>query len=496
MSIVRGRVTIEQSEKKHIIMLCVDTLMNITLQEALRNGKAPAFQFFIDNGYHIPNVVSPFPTMSVNVDSTLLTGVYSDQHKVPGLVWFNKKENRIIDYGGHVRELIKLGLKQAMEDIFYNLNHNHLSKKHKTIHEILMVQDIQTASINTLLYRGNQSVQITFPFLMSLVTGMRRKIFAYAPSVFSYGAMTKLNPSKRNSFFWQRYGFNDKFTAKEVKYLIERDLLPAFTIAYFPNLDQRIHKKGRMDSKGIEKVDKQLQTILNTYRSWEEALTNNIWIILGDNGQAWIDNNRNLALIDLRKLLHSYQIPKLKDGVTSSAQVILCVNERMSFIYSLDSKTVPLEEIAKILQKDERIDVIAWKKGNSVNVISGIQDGQLIFHPEGDLNDEYGQSWYIEGELELLGLSINENTVSYGAYPDALARLYTTFFSHEGDYLVVSAKPGYEFIGEGSPTHVGGASHGGLHEQDSLVSMIVTGTDTKPKNLRILDLKDWILSLI
>ena len=32
------------------------------------------------------------------------------------------------------------------------------------------------------------------------------------------------------------------------------------------------------------------------------------------------------------------------------------------------------------------------------------------------------------------------------------------------------AKPGYEFIGEGSPTHVGGASHGGLHKQDSFVS--------------------------
>ncbi|MFC0271415.1 alkaline phosphatase family protein [Metabacillus herbersteinensis] len=489
-------MTIKRSEKKHIIMLFIDTLMNPTLQEAVKNGKAPALQFFIENGYNIPNVVSPFPTMSVNVDSTLLTGVYSDQHKVPGLVWFNKKENRIINYGSHARELIKLGLRQSMEDIFYNLNHNHLSKKHKTIHEILMDQDIQTASINTLLYRGNQSVQLTFPVLFSLVTGMRRKIFAYAPYVFSYGAMAKLNPSKGNSFFWQKYGFNNKFAANELNYLIERDMLPALTIAYFPDLDQRIHKKGRMDTKGIEKVDKQLQKILNTYRTWEDALTNNIWIILGDNGQAWIDNDRNLALIDLRKLLHSYQIPKLKDGITSSDQVILCVNERMSFIYTLDSKTVPLEELASILQKDERIDVIAWKKGNSIIVTSGIQDGQLKFHPEGNFIDEYGQSWSIEGELELLDLSINENTVNYRAYPDALARLYTTFFSHEGDYLVVSAKPGYEFIGEGSPTHVGGASHGGLHEQDSLVSMIVTGTNTKPKNLRILELKDWILSLI
>ena len=79
-------MTLNQSGKKQIIMLLVDTLMDITLQEAIKNGKAPALQFFIENGYKIPNLVSPFPTMSVNVDSTLLTGVYSDQHKVPGLV--------------------------------------------------------------------------------------------------------------------------------------------------------------------------------------------------------------------------------------------------------------------------------------------------------------------------------------------------------------------------------------------------------------------------
>ncbi|MGP7815999.1 alkaline phosphatase family protein [Niallia sp. 01092] len=489
-------MNVDRKEKQHIIMLIVDTLMNPTMQEAIKNGKAPALQFFIENGYNIPNVVSPFPTMSVNVDSTLLTGVYSDQHKVPGLVWFNKKENRIINYGGHVKELIKLGLKQSMEDIFYHLNHNHLSKNYKTIHEILREQNIPTASINALMYRGNQSIQITFPLLMSLVTGMRRKIDAYAPDVFSYGSMEKLNPSKRYSYFWQKYGFNDKFTATELKYLIEMEMLPALTIAYFPNLDQRIHKHGRMDSKGIEKVDKQLQKILNTYRTWEEALTNNIWIILGDNGQAWIDDDRKAALIDLRKLLSAYQIPKLKKRITSSDQVVFGVNERMAFIYSLDAKAVPLEELAKVLQKDERIDVIAWKKGNSIIVASGIQDGQLTFHTEGDFIDHYGQSWHVEGERKLLDLSINEKNISYGTYPDALARLYTTFFSHEGDYLVVNAKPGHEFIGEGSPTHVGGASHGGLHEQDSLVSMIVTGTDTKPKNLRILDIKDWILSLI
>ncbi|WP_243291771.1 alkaline phosphatase family protein [Bacillus sp. FJAT-47783] len=489
-------MTVDPPEKKKVIMLFIDTLMDCTLQEAIKSGKAPVFQFFIKNGYKVPNMVSPFPTMSVNVDSTLITGVYSDQHKIPGLVWFNKKENRIVNYGSHVRELIKLGLKQSMEDIFYHLNHSHLSKKQKTIHELLMEKEIETASINTLLYRGSQPTQITFPFLMSLFTGIKRNKVANAPYVLSYGAMARLNPTKRYSLFWQKYGFNDKFTAKELKYLIEREMLPALTIAYFPDLDQHIHKKGRMNTNGIKKVDKELQKILNTYHSWEEALTNHIWIILGDNGQAWIDQNRHAALIDLRKLLHMYQIPKLKDGIRPSDQVVLGVNERMAFIYTLDSKIVPLEDLANVLKKDERIDVIAWKKGNAIIVISGIQDGQLTFHPDGEFKDEYGQSWNIEGDIELLDLSMNEKTIRYKDYPDALARLHTAFFSHEGDYVVVSAKPGHEFIGEGSPTHVGGASHGGLHAQDSLVPMIVTGTNTKPKNLRMIDVKDWILSLI
>ncbi len=99
-------------------MLLIDTLMDQSIQAAIKHEKAPALQFIIENGRYFTNLVSPFPTMSVNVDSTLLTGVACDKHKVPGLVWYNQKEKRIVNYGSHVRELVKLGLKQSMEDIF------------------------------------------------------------------------------------------------------------------------------------------------------------------------------------------------------------------------------------------------------------------------------------------------------------------------------------------------------------------------------------------
>ncbi|AIE58940.1 type I phosphodiesterase/nucleotide pyrophosphatase [Bacillus methanolicus MGA3] len=484
------------SQEKRIIMLIIDTLMDSSLQAAIKSGKAPALQFFIENGRYFSNLVSPFPTMSVNVDSTLLTGVSCDKHKVPGLVWYNQKEKRIVNYGSHVRELIKLGLKQFMEDIFYNINHEHLSKQHKTIHEILKDKGIQTASINALLYRGSNPSELKIPFLLSLFTGLNRKVKSYSPDLFSYGAMHRLNPLKKNSLFWQKYGFNDKFSANELKYLISQNKLPAFTIAYFPDLDQSIHKNGRTDIKGIQKVDKELQKVLNQYQSWDDALANNIWIILGDNGQAWIDKNRNKALIDLRKLLSPYQIVKLNKGITPQDEIVLSVNERMSFIYSLDTQKVPLDDIARILQTDNRIDVIALKREKTITVTSGIHGGYFHFHPEGDFVDEYGQSWYIEGNNEILDLEIMNKRIKYGDYPDALARLYAPFFSHEGKYIIVSAKPGHEFIGEGSPTHVGGASHGGLHKQDSLVSLIITGTNSTPNHLRTLDIKDWLLSLI
>ncbi|MEC5423937.1 alkaline phosphatase family protein [Virgibacillus sp. C22-A2] len=483
-------------QKKNVILLMIDTLMDVSIQAALEEEKIPALKFFMENGQYYPDLVCPFPTMSVNVDSSLLTGVYCDKHKVPGLVWFNKKENRIINYGSSGTELFKLGIKQSLTDVFYNLNHEHLSKQHQTIHETLKDKGIQTASINALLYRGSKPDQLKIPFLLSFITGLNKEMKTYIPDLFSYGLFHTLNPLKKNTYISKKHGFNDRFSVDELNYLLSQDKLPPFTITYLPDFDQRVHKNGRTDSKGIQKVDKQLQRILNQYESWEEIFEKNIWIILGDNGQAGIEKNRKKALIHLPKLLNSYQIAKLRKGVTSEDDIVLGVNERMSYIYSLNSQKVRLEDIAKIFQQDNRIDVIALKKGKVITVLSGIHEGHLYFHSQGDFSDDYGQSWFIEGNYDILDIEVNNKKISYKNYPDALARLHAAFHSHDGDYVVVSAKPGYEFKAEGSPTHVGGASHGGLHKQDSLVSMIISGTNSAPNHLRTIDLKAWFELLV
>ncbi|MBM7587134.1 putative AlkP superfamily pyrophosphatase or phosphodiesterase [Bacillus pakistanensis] len=483
-------------KSKPVIMLVIDTLMDPPLKEAINNNRAPALKFFMEKGMYFPDVVTAFPTMSVNVDTTILTGTYCNDHHLPGLVWFNKKENRLINYGSHIRELWKLGLSQSLEDILFNMNENHISNGVKTIHEELEDKGKNSASINTLVYRGNTSHIYRLPKLLTWFTSIQKDRSTMGAKAFTYGSLKRISTSKRYQRLWQKFGFNNSFAVQELTYLLKKDQLPSFSIVYFPELDQSVHKNGRMDVKGIEKVDQHLQDILNVYDSWEEALQDNIWIVLGDNGQAWIDSDRKVALIDLRELLGSYRIMKLSKGVQPKDQIVLAVNERMSYIYTLDKEVLPIHTLIETLQNDKRIDVIAWQEGSLIKITSGEKKGELHFREGGDLYDEYNQKWFIEGDLGLLDIRIDENQIHYGDYPDALARLSSSLKSHEGDFIIVSAKPGYEFIGEGSPTHVGGASHGGLHQQDSLVPMIVTGTDSTPSHLRMINLKEWILSLI
>ncbi|RFU70684.1 alkaline phosphatase family protein [Peribacillus saganii] len=481
---------------KPVLLLVIDTLMDAPLKQAISEGRAPVLKFLVENGQYFPDIIAPFPTMSVNVDTTLLTGTYCDQHRLPGLTWFNQQENRLINYGTHYRELLKLGLGRSIEDVLFNMNENHISHQVVTIHEELQNNSKESASINALIYRGNTEHHLKLPRTLTFLIKIPKNLLAKAPKVFSFGALAKINPSNRYQHFFQKLGINDSSSVQQLTQLIINQRLPNFSIVYFPDLDQSVHKNGRLDVTGIEKADKHLQKIFDLYESWEAALSANIWIAMGDNGQAWVSANKEEALIDLRKMLGSFRIMKEGKGVQVKDQLVLAVNDRMAYIYTLNPNDVAVETVVEILQEDSRIDVIAWKKEQSTAVRSGVRKGELLFRPDGEFMDKYGQSWSLTGDLNVLDIKQSDQGIEYGVYPDALARIHSSLNSHEGDFLIVSAKPGYEFIGEGSPSHVGGAGHGGLHQQDTLVPMIVTGTNTKPPHLRIVDLKGWILSLI
>ncbi|TSI04748.1 alkaline phosphatase family protein [Lysinibacillus sp. BW-2-10] len=479
---------------KPVILITVDSLMSEPLQKAIEEGKAPAFSFLINNGKLYPEFISSYPTMSVAIDSTLLTGTYPNQHKIPGLIWFKTDENRMISYGSGIREIMNNGVRHVALDSIVRLNKDHLSDKVQTIHEELANRQISSASINGLLYRGSVQHQLNVPKLISMVNLLPNEIEINGPTLLSLGALSQYNPKNdRHKFVWNRMGVNNKFTANELSYFIKQNKLPAFTFAYLPDADQSIHKHGPDDLKGIEKADAALQDMLNNYSSWEEAIQEVTWIVLGDSGQSFVKKEKETALIDLNDLLKNYTF---WEGKKRNAQLAIAINERMAYIY-VNDKQVELSEVVNILKEDERIAFIAWKDEQMNYVVSPQSEEALTFSPNGSYVDEYGQSWVIDGDSSILDLTINgEKRIHYQNYPDALARLYGALYSQEGRFIIVDAKPDYEFIEEHSHDHAGGGAHGSLHKVDSIVPLIIAGTDQFPEYNRLVDIKTLVLQLV
>ncbi|WP_251528131.1 alkaline phosphatase family protein [Metabacillus litoralis] len=477
-----------------IVLLIIDSLMEEPLKKAIKENKAPALEFFLNHGRYHKYLVSSYPTMSVTIDSSLITGTYPDKHKIPGLVWYDEDEQRIINYGNGFFEMMKIGISQFAEDSLYQFNNVDLSPNVETIHEVLDKRGKQTASINSIIYRGNYEHTLKIPKALAKTTALPDQYNTSGPKMLSVGAF--IRQDEKNSHLVNRLGLNDAFAAQELKYLLEKNILPEFTIMYFPVNDHVVHRKGPKTTEGIEELDKQLQEVLNVFPNWKNALENMVWIIIGDSKQSSVKKNKKEALIDLREALSNYNILRLDEPVRNKDELVITANERMAYVYKI-SENFSLQDIVSKLQTDERIAWIAWKENDMILVKSGDQEGTFQFKPEGDFKDIYNQTWSIKGNSSILDLAIkNNNQLEYGDYPDGLARLYGALHSQKGDFLIVDAKPGYEFIGESSPEHTGGGAHGSMHKNDSLTPIIVTGTNKSIDHLRIVDLKEWILDLL
>jgi predicted AlkP superfamily pyrophosphatase or phosphodiesterase len=479
-------------ETRPVILIVIDSLMDAPLRETIQVGKAPALKYLKDHGHYYPRVISSFPTMSACIDTTLLTGVAPNQHHVFGLTYFHKQEKRVVNFGTGLKETFTIGLKNVLKDGLQNLNQHFINKEVKTIHEELAGP---TASINAIVFRGPHERTLTMPWIATALGLLPRSIAAKAPSFFSYGGMSRLFKESKPASAFFRYGFNDQYSSSELASLIQNGQLPLFTIAYFPSNDNVVHKKGPQEIKGIAKADRELQKVLNAFGSWEEAIRKATFIVMGDSGQTAVIPNHQEAYIDLTKKLRPFHVaPTRRKKPRAKDQLVLCVNERMAYIYIVDD-TLTEAQVVHVLKQEPKMDIIAWREQEWVYVVSGSAEGKVQFKPGGEFTDYYGHTWDISGDLSVLDISIKEDkTLDFGIYPDVLFRLYNVMDT-ANRVIVVTVAPGYELIGDSSPTHKG-ACHGSLHHLDSIVPMIVCGTDSTPDHFRIIDLKKWILSML
>ncbi|WP_027417023.1 alkaline phosphatase family protein [Aneurinibacillus terranovensis] len=482
---------------KKVILLLVDSLMPNILEDCMREKTVPALQFLKDRGRYWPNCVTVFPTMTASVDSSLVTGVYPNVHRIPGLIWYNPEEKAIINYLNGWKCVIKLGLSACAQNVLYNLNEKQLSKKVTTLFEELECRGKTSASINAIVHRGSKKHCVQLPFLIKLATGFRFRGDISGPDVLTLGAMVQTNLKQKIPLniqgYRRRFGINDKYAVNVAKQLIESNFQPDFMLVYLPDNDHEIHKKGpTYAGESLIKVDQRIQEILNVFGSWDDALNQCVFIVTSDHGQTHIGKEKEFN-IDLDKLLEPFRVLQLGEDV-SVHDLVVCNNERMAYIYPL--KPDKQQQIMQQLLLDSRIDLIAWKEDRGVSVREGGSGRKVYFEPGGSNIDIYGTAWNITGEWATLDVKVDEGIIHYGDYPDVLSRLYGALYSQDIPVIVVTARPRYEFKSRHYPVHLNGGSHGSLHKYDSLIPLIVAGTEY-PVNEppRLVDLKEYIIKL-
>lgn len=491
------------ADKKKVIFLMIDTLMAQSIDEGIRQKQLPTFQYLIGKGHYHKDMVSSFPTMSVTIDSSMLTGAYPHEHRVPGLLWYSAEERRLINYGTGPMEILRQGVNHVLEDALINLNGRHLNPKIHTIYEDLARLGLTSGSINGLVYRGKAEHTLSIPAWIEVPTTLHRNIKVKGPDLLTLGALSNPLNGKKNmpDSIANRLGMDNKFAMEALEYLIREKKLPDFLYVYLPDLDQKIHKNGPSDLEGIRKLDGQLQSMLQAFGSPEKALEEAIIVIAGDSGMTQLLPADQHSEIDLPAILNGYRILRPGERPTDETDVILAVNETMAYIYNPNGKH-SMQEIAGRLLKDNRIDMAAWKDEGWIHVLRGSAGKQLKYHADGSFMDTYGQKWTIEGDKDALDLKAGRGNpdegqpISYGEYPDVLQRLASALHSHTGSYMVVTSKPGYELKDRSSPTHEGGGGHGSIGKKESLVPLIICGTDREPRYLRMIDLKAFLLDLL
>ena len=109
--------------------------------------------------------------------------------------------------------MMKIGASQFAEDTLYQFNNVDLSPKVETIHEVLDKRGKQTASINSIIYRGNYEHTLKIPKVLAKTTAIPDQYKTFGPKLLSLGAF--IRQDEKNTHLINRLGLNDAFSAQE-----------------------------------------------------------------------------------------------------------------------------------------------------------------------------------------------------------------------------------------------------------------------------------------
>jgi hypothetical protein len=265
-----------------VVLIVIDGLTPSMLEAT----DAPALRFLLEHGSY-RRAVSTFPSLTPVCLASIATGGHPDVHGIPHLVWWNRDEQRLVEYGSSFAALRASGLVQGVRDSVVNLNERHLLRSAETVYEALEGAGLTTAAINITTYRGRHRHLSPIPGFPP-VHGPKRFFFYSVYESDKTGApIAWLNRS---------LGSIDAYAATVGRWLVTRDGFDLL-VHYLPDYDYASHALGPDAAhEALRRADDSIAALFDAAGGPDAFLSRYAVVLCSDHGQVPITQMARLEV--------------------------------------------------------------------------------------------------------------------------------------------------------------------------------------------------------
>jgi Type I phosphodiesterase / nucleotide pyrophosphatase len=421
---------------KKLVLIVIDGLTPAAFERAVEERSAPALAYLVDQGRY-GRAVSVFPSLTPVCLSAIATGAGPGIHRIPHLVWYDRGERRLVEYGSSWGAIKAAGMARSIVDTIFSMNQRHLSAEAVTVYEALEDAGLVAAAINITCYRGRTKYLPKLPWVTKP---------AYGPQRFFYYSLFESDRTGAPLAVRNRAaGSVDTYAAAVGRWLVTRDGFD-FLAYYLSDYDYASHAYGPdAADEALGRVDVAVSTLIAAAGGPEEFLERYAVILCSDHGQTGVARVARL---------HE---PYARLG----GRVLVTASNRAGMVYRLGG-AAEAAELAALLDGEPAVEVTLRLEGDEA--VARREGEELRFAPA-------NSGWTTSGDASILD------------HPDALPRAWSALANPNAGELLVSAAPGYEFADLAGRHHAGGGSHGSLVTGDSIVPMLTVGVETFPARI-------------
>jgi hypothetical protein len=416
---------------RKLVLVVIDGLTADAFETAVETRRAPALTFLAGHGTY-RRAVSSFPSLTPVCLASIATGALPDEHEIPHLVWYHRREDRVVEYGSSFGAIRAAGLTRSIRDAIVNMSAEHLGSRVETVFETLEDAGFVPAAINFTPYRGRTRHAAVVPGVPA-AWGPRRFFFYNLFDSDITGA--PLAVRRRAA------GTVDAYAAAVGRWLVTRDGFD-FLVYYLSDYDYASHALGPEAAEAaLERADDHVRALFDAAGGPDEFLARYDVIVCSDHGQSSVSQTARLG------------------SRFAGLDVVVTASNRAGMVYRLAGCEDDARALAARVDTEPAVEISLFLEDGAA--VARREGGELRFVPDGD-------GWRLDGDAAVLD------------HPNALERAWAALANPNAGEVLVSAAAGFEFEDLAGRHHAGGGSHGSLSAADSIVPALTVGVDAEP----------------